>query len=184
MGYNDKTIKNTSKFLSYVLRHKPDSIGLSLDEHGWAKVSDLLKQAKSHGRDVDIDLLKEVVANNDKKRFEFSQNSKHIRASQGHSIKIDLELKSTVPPDVLYHGTAVRNLSSIFANGINAGNRHHVHLSTTIETARSVGGRHGKPIALEVDSRRMHEDGFEFMCSANGVWLTAHIPSGYFKVMG
>ena len=181
---NSRIIKNTSKFLSYILRHKPDSIGLTLDDYGWADVKELIKKANASGRNVTLDLLRDVVANNDKQRFSFSQNFKYIRANQGHSIKIDLGLEPIEPPDTLYHGTATRNLDSIFADGINAGNRHHVHLSSTIDTARVVGARHGQPIVLEINARCMYEDGHEFMCSDNGVWLTEHVPSIYITVIG
>jgi len=182
MEHSSRKIKSISKFLSYVLRHKPDSIGLTLDEYGWADVNELIKKAKVSGKTISLDLLRDVVANNDKQRFSFRQDFKHIRANQGHSIKIDLGLEPIIPPDSLYHGTATRNLDSIFDNGINAGNRHHVHLSSTINTARTVGGRHGKAIVLEIDTYMMHHDGFKFMCSDNGVWLTDHVPSKYIIV--
>ena len=177
-----KSIKSASKLLSYILRHAPDSIGLTLDNYGWASTNELITKINStHGYNVTLDILKKVVENNDKKRFSFSPDFMRIKANQGHSISIEFDLEPTEPPDVLYHGTATRNLDGIFADGINAGKRHHVHLSDTTDTARQVGARHGNPVVLEIDSKSMYEDGFEFMLSENGVWLVDHIPSEYIR---
>jgi len=179
---HSRLIKTTSKFLSYILRHKPDTIGIELDDYGWANVKDLIKKAKQNGRkNISLDLLKEVVRDNDKQRFSFSQNFEYIRANQGHSIKVDLELEPIEPLDILYHGTATKNLDSIFKQGLLAGNRHHVHLSSDTVTARTVGSRYGSPIVLKVDAKQMYEDGYEFMCSDNGVWLTDHVPPKYLE---
>ncbi len=162
----------TSKLLSYVLRHRPDRIGLALDTKGWAGVEDLLAQLAAHGHPLDRALLERVVAGNDKQRFAFSEDGTRIRASQGHSVQVDLALAPAVPPPVLYDGTASRFLKSILAEGLHAAARHHVHLSADVETAKRVGTRHGFPAVLRVDAAHMHADGMVFYRSDNGVWLT------------
>jgi putative RNA 2'-phosphotransferase len=174
----------TSKLLSYVLRHRPDSIGLALDAHGWTGVDDLLARLAAAGHAVDRALLERVVADNDKQRFAFNDDRTRIRASQGHSIQVDLALVQTEPPQVLYHGTASRFLKSILAEGLRASGRHHVHLSADIDTARRVGARHGFPAILRVDTGRMRADGLAFYCSDNGVWLTEAVLPRYLEVMG
>lgn len=169
----------TSKLLSYVLRHRPDSIGLALDAQGWTGVDELLARLAAAGHKVDRALLERVVADNDKQRFAFSEDRSRIRASQGHSVAVDLALAPVEPPDVLYHGTASRFLKSILAIGLRAAGRHHVHLSADIGTAKRVGARHGFPAVLRVDARRMRADGIVFYRSDNGVWLTAAVPPRY-----
>ncbi|MGJ7914223.1 RNA 2'-phosphotransferase [Massilia sp. LXY-6] len=169
----------TSKLLSYVLRHRPDSIGLALDAHGWAEVGELLAGLEQHGQPVDRALLERTVANNDKQRFAFNEDRTRIRASQGHSIPVDLALREADPPAVLYHGTASRFLKSILASGLRAGGRHHVHLSADVRTALQVGARHGFPAVLAVDAKRMREDGIAFYRSDNGVWLTGEVKPKY-----
>jgi putative RNA 2'-phosphotransferase len=169
----------TSKLLSYVLRHRPDSIGLALDPQGWAAVDDLLAQLGASGHELDRALLERVVAENDKQRFAFSADRTRIRASQGHSVAVDLALDPAAPPDVLFHGTASRFLKSILATGLRAAGRHHVHLSADAETARKVGARHGFPAVLRVDAARMQADGIVFYCSDNGVWLTGAVLPRY-----
>jgi putative RNA 2'-phosphotransferase len=168
-----------SKLLSYVLRHRPDSVGLALDAHGWADVGDLLACLAAHGKPVDRALLDRVVAENDKQRFAFSEDGARIRASQGHSIAVDLQLRAAEPPAVLYHGTASRFLKSILASGLRAGARHHVHLSADLATATRVGARHGFPAVLAVDALRMRADGIAFYESDNGVWLTQAVQPKY-----
>lgn len=168
-----------SKFLSYVLRHKPEAIGLTLEEGGWVAVDKLLQALDAAGKPVTRELLEEVVRTNEKQRFAFSDNGTKIRASQGHSIAVDLGLEAVVPPDTLYHGTAIRFLDSILLTGLQPQRRHHVHLSPDEQTALRVGQRHGKPIILRVDSGTMYADGHTFFLSANGVWLTAHVPPSY-----
>lgn len=175
--------KKISKFLSYVLRHDPASIELKLDENGWAEVQELIKCASKHRKHFSLEKLHEVVDTNDKQRFSISEDGKRIRASQGHSIKIDLALEAISPPDKLYHGTAVRFLDSIFNDGLQSKNRHHVHLSKDTATALTVGQRHGKPAILEIDAKSMSADGYLFYCSANGVWLTETVPPQYFSVI-
>jgi len=174
-------IVNTSKLLSYVLRHRPDSVGLALDAHGWADVGELLACLAAHGKAVDRGLLERVVIENDKQRFAFNEDKTRIRASQGHSIEVDLQLREAEPPAVLYHGTASRFLKSILASGLRAGARHHVHLSSDAETAMRVGARHGFPAVLRVDAARMRADGIVFYLSDNGVWLTAEVRPTYLR---
>lgn len=166
-----------SKFLSLVLRHKPEEIGLTLDENGWASVPEFLQKAK-----MDLHTLEEIVDTNEKKRFAFNEDKTKIRASQGHSIDIDLGLNPEVPPDVLYHGTSTRFLNSIMATGLEKKDRQFVHLSLNYETAYKVGSRHGKPIVLVIDSKKMDESGYIFFLSENGVWMTDSVPSEFIKV--
>ena len=173
--------KHISKFLSLILRHKPETIGIELDNEGWVSVDELLEKLKLHGKPVSLEQLQEVVATNNKKRFRFSDDGKRIRANQGHSVAIDLALAPTTPPPVLYHGTATKNLDSIFEKGLIKGSRQHVHLSKELGTAINVGARHGKPVVLEVDAAQMHQLGFHFFLSENGVWLTDHIPPKFLK---
>ena len=169
-------IVRTSKFLSLILRHQPEKIGLSLDGEGWADIDDLLAKMAAHGRRLSREELDEVVANNNKKRFACSGDGLRIRASQGHSISIDLALEPVEPPAVLYHGTVERFLSSIESEGLVPGSRQHVHLSADVETATIVGKRRGRPIILEVDAAAMAQAGHRFYQSANGVWLTDRVP--------
>jgi putative RNA 2'-phosphotransferase len=170
-----------SKFLSLVLRHKPEEIGLTLDNGGWASVSDLLRACDAHGFSISLEELKAVVANNDKKRFSFSEDATLIRANQGHSIDIELGYRPTEPPATLYHGTAERFLNSIMERGLNKGKRRHVHLSKDVATALKVGQRHGKPAALRISSGQMHQEGHEFYLSENGIWLTDHVPPRFIE---
>ncbi len=171
-----KNLTRISKFLSLVLRHKPETIGLSLDAEGWVRVDVLLDALNRNGKALERHMLNEVVFSNDKQRFAFSTDGQSIRANQGHSIDIDLKLQAVEPPDILFHGTATRFLDSIREDGLQRGKRHHVHLSATIETATSVGSRHGKPVVLHIAAKRMMEDGHVFYLSGNGVWLTDHVP--------
>jgi putative RNA 2'-phosphotransferase len=172
-----------SKFLSFVLRHEPQSIGLALDEAGWASVDDLLVKATAAGKRLDLGLLQRVVDTSDKQRFAFSGDGQRIRANQGHSIDVSLGLAATVPPRVLYHGTASRFLISILANGLDKRQRHHVHLTEDVAVARSVGRRYGEVVLLEVDAARMSSDGHAFYCSDNRVWLTDVVPPDYLRVL-
>lgn len=169
---NDKITKKLSKFLSYVLRHNPDKLELTLDNQGWVSVEELLSKLNN----VSMETLEYVVANNNKKRFAFNEDKTKIRANQGHSIKIDLAYSPIEPPELLYHGTATKNIESIQKSGIIKGSRHHVHLSVDIETAKDVGKRHGKPVILNIKSKEMYKAGYEFFLSENGVWLTDFVP--------
>jgi putative RNA 2'-phosphotransferase len=165
-----------SKFLSLVLRHQPETIGLTLDANGWADMATLLQLANAKGLAMTRDDVEQVVAASDKQRFAFSDDGQRIRANQGHSVAIDLALAPATPPDLLYHGTASRFIESIRATGLNAGNRQHVHLSLDKVTAEKVGSRHGKPVILTVQSGPMHANGHAFFRSDNGVWLTESVP--------
>lgn len=175
----EKQLKHISKLMSLVLRHRPEEIGLHLDENGWADVQELIDKLNKKGVAVDTLIINEIVATNDKKRFAFNEERSHIRASQGHSIDVELNLKEAVPPDILYHGTAIKYIDSILTNGLQKQGRQHVHLSETIETARTVGSRHGKPAILFIDAKAMHEAGFHFYLSDNNVWLTSSVPIQY-----
>nr|WP_315033256.1 RNA 2'-phosphotransferase [uncultured Chryseobacterium sp.] len=176
---NEIETKRISKFLSLILRHQPDIIGLTLDENGWAEIEELRVKSAKKGRHFSFEELDEVVETNNKKRFAFNEDKTKIRASQGHSIDIDLALKAVQPPDFLYHGTAEANISSIMTKGIEKRTRQHVHLSTDKETATKVGMRHGKPIILTIRTGTMHQDGLAFYQSANGVWLTDFVDPKY-----
>jgi putative RNA 2'-phosphotransferase len=170
-----KELIKTSKFLSLVLRHNPEKIGITLDENGWTNVNELMIKLSVKGHKINIDSLKWVVENNNKKRFAVNEDFSKIRANQGHSVEIDLNYESKMPPEHLYHGTATKNLSSILAIGLKKQNRHHVHLSIDKETVINVGSRHGKPVVLIIKSKEMHEKGINFFLSANGVWLVDEI---------
>lgn len=170
-----------SKLLSYVLRHKPEAIDLTLDKQGWAKIDDLIKKSKKVK--LSRDAVFRVVRNSDKQRFIISEDEDYIRANQGHSIKVDLGLIPTSPPDLLFHGTATRFLEAILSQGLQKMNRHHVHLSTDEETAEKVGSRHGKLQILVIDSLAMNKAGHVFYVSENGVWLTDHVPQEFIKTL-
>jgi len=165
-----------SKFLSFVLRHRPEEIGIKLDSNGWVSIADLLNACAAHGKPFSLEDLGNVVANNNKKRFALSEDGQKIRASQGHSIDIELGYDPVIPPELLYHGTATRFLKSIRREGLVKGSRHHVHLSADIGTALSVGSRHGKAVLLKIRAGEMAKVGFAFYLSANGVWLVERIP--------
>lgn len=170
---------NISKFLSLILRHKPETIGLELDEQGWASIDDIICRASAHGRVLDRGMIDEVVATNDKNRFSISSDGTKIRANQGHSVQVELGLTPVKPPSALYHGTATRFLESILSQGLHPSGRHHVHLSSDRETAKKVGQRHGKPVILKVEAGAMDSAGHVFYRSDNGVWLTDHVPVQY-----
>lgn len=171
----NKNLRKLSKFLSLILRHKPQTVGLELDAQGWADTDTLIEKISQHRFAITREDLEWVVEHNDKKRFVFSEDGSKIRANQGHSLKIDLALPPVTPPEVLYHGTAERNLDSIRESGLLKRKRHHVHLSGDTETALNVGKRYGKPVLLIVRAGEMHTAGHPFFCSENGVWLTEHV---------
>jgi putative RNA 2'-phosphotransferase len=175
----DSDLVSLSKFLSLVLRHKPEEIGLILDDQGWADVTELLHLANQTGRHITRELLNQIVSENDKQRFAFSADGHRIRASQGHSLDVDLALVPTEPPDLLYHGTASRFLDSIRAQGLDRRQRQHVHLSRDAATATKVGQRHGRPVILVVRARTMSVAGHQFLLSDNGVWLTDRVPTDF-----
>ncbi len=171
-----------SKFLSLILRHNPNKIGITLDENGWVKVDILLENLKKANVYLSFDELKELVENNNKKRFAFDGDFKKIRASQGHSLEIDLDYQEQKPPDILFHGTSTEHLKLIRSQGLNKMKRHHVHLSQDETTALQVGKRHGTPIILKVNSIGMFNDGFAFYLSENNVWLTEFVPIKYLQI--
>jgi putative RNA 2'-phosphotransferase len=175
----DKRLIQVSKYLAKYLRHSPHELGLTLQLGGWVPIDDLLSAAEKHGFSISYDELIECVETNDKQRFAFDVSGELIRANQGHSVEVDLQLEECEPPEFLYHGTVERFLPSILKDGLIRGNRHHVHLSKDVETATKVGARRGKPLILKVDAGRMRQDGHKFYLSANGVWLTESVPPGY-----
>ena len=176
---NEKQQKRIGKFISLILRHEPQKIGLTLDDAGWANVNELLAGLKSKNHEISFDQLKELVASNDKQRYSFNEDQTRIRANQGHSLNLDLQLEAQEPPEMLYHGTATRFLDSINEKGLVKGSRHHVHLSSNESTAQQVGSRHGKPVVLKIASGEMYKDGYVFYCSENLVWLTDQVPTEF-----
>ena len=173
-------LKDTSKFISLILRHKPGTIGISLDEHGWADVQELIAGINASGNhQLDMDLLEEIGRTDEKQRYSFNEDHTLIRANQGHSIPVDVELEEMIPPAILYHGTGEKYVASIDREGLIPKSRLYVHLSSDEETARKVGSRHGKPVIYTVDCAAMTADGYQFFLSANHVWLTKAVPAGY-----
>lgn len=170
----------TSKFVSLILRHKPEVIGITLDEHGWASVPELIAGV-NRTHPLDMAGLERIVAEDEKQRYSFNADKTLIRANQGHSIPVDVELEEKIPPDILYHGTGEKFTASIDAQGLIPKSRLYVHLSSDVETATKVGARHGRPVVYEVASGRMNRDGFAFFLSANGVWLTKSVPPDYLR---
>ena len=171
---------DVSKFISLVLRHKPETIGISLDEHGWADVDDLINGiSKTHY--IDMEMLEGIVATDNKQRYTFNENHTLIRANQGHSIPVDVELKKVVPPEILYHGSAEKYVKSIDEQGLIPKSRLYVHLSKDYETAVNVGKRHGNPVVYKIKSGLMSQDRIEFFLSENGVWLTKAVPVKYLE---
>ena len=170
----------TSKFLSYILRHEPEAIGIQLDSEGWVDLNALIDAAARSGRELGVALVKHVVRTNDKKRFILSEDGTRIRAVQGHSTStVAISYSPVTPPTVLYHGTATRFLESIRRDGLVPGRRHHVHLSQDETTALSTGARHGKPVVLVVQAMKMHMKGYRFFQADNGVWLVERVPSDF-----
>ncbi len=176
---NEKQLKSYSKFLSLVLRHQPETIEISLDEMGWVDVEDLLSALRRHRRELTLEQLKEIVRSNDKQRFSFNESETRIRASQGHSLTVDLGYEPAEPPKILYHGTPEHFVESIRENGLNKQQRHAVHLHTDINTSMSVGQRRGRPVLLKIQSERMNAEGCLFYVTPNYVWLTDHVPPKY-----
>ena len=177
-------VVRVSKRLSFVLRHRPDSIGIFLDDAGWVGVDDLLAALGRSGMRLTPAELDAVVAGNDKQRFAFDDTGTRIRASQGHSVPVALGYRTEIPPDVLFHGTVQRFVHAILAEGLRPGKRHAVHLSSDVATATAVGGRRGRPVVLRVDAAAMVADGSVFTRSANGVWLTQAVPARHLQISG
>ena len=171
----------TSKFLSLHLRHQPQRLGLVLEPGGWVAVDDLLQAVARHGVRISRAELDEVVANSDKQRFSFDPSGRRIRANQGHSVAVDLELEPVEPPAVLYHGTGERSVPSIERDGLRKMRRQHVHLSPDVATAQRVGSRHGRPVVFEVDAAALHAAGCPFYRAVNGVWLVDAVPPRYLR---
>ena len=179
----DKDVVRTSKFMSLVLRHQPDILGLHLDAAGWTDVRILLERLNATGHPLTLDDLKHVVETNNKKRFAFDETGAKIRANQGHSINVELGYPPAQPPDVLYHGTSEDKLNRILEDGLDKRQRHHVHLYPDASQAKRVGFRHGKPVVLQINAKQMHEDEIKFYVSANGVWLTDYVAPRYINIL-
>jgi putative RNA 2'-phosphotransferase len=178
---NEKDTIQTSKFLSLILRHAPERVGLTLGEAGWVGVDELLTAVNRHGKALTFEQLQHIVATSDKKRFAFSDDGFRIRANQGHSVEVDLQYAPQVPPEILYHGTATRFVDSIRQNGLMRMERHDVHLSAETKVTMQVGGRHGKPVLLTIRAGEMHRAGHVFRRSTNGVWLVKRVPKEFIE---
>lgn len=179
MGNRDKL----SIFISLVLRHKPEAAGIKLDEHGWANVDELIRGINNTGREIDRDSLEEIVQTDSKQRYSFNTDKTLIRANQGHSIPVDVELDEKEPPQFLYHGTASRFIEPILEDGLKPMSRLYVHLSKDKNTAEAVGKRHGKPVVLRIKAQEMYKDGIKFYLSENSVWLTKYVNKRYIDIM-
>ena len=173
-----------SIFLSLVLRHQPEAAGIKLDDHGWANVDELINGIRNTGRNINVEILEEIVITDNKQRYSFNEDKTLIRANHGHSVSVDVELKETQPPEFLYHGTADRFLASIMIEGLKPMSRLYVHLSADVETAEKVGKRHGRPVILKVNSGAMYKDGIKFYRSENGVWLVRNVNPEYLDIQG
>ncbi|BAZ30994.1 phosphotransferase KptA/Tpt1 [Cylindrospermum sp. NIES-4074] len=178
---NDSRLVKISKYLSKYLRHQPDKIGIKLAPGGWVDVEELLSACAKNKFPITRQELQVVVEYNDKKRYSFDSTGTLIRANQGHSVEIDLQLEPAVPPDLLYHGTGRKSVESILQTGLCKMSRHHVHLSRDIATATTVGARHGKPVVFIVDAGAMYQAGYTFYCSDNDVWLVDSVPPEYLQ---
>ena len=177
-----KSLTSTSRFISLILRHKPETIGISLDEHGWADVKELI-EGVNKTYPLDMDTLEEIVRTDEKQRYSFNEDKTLIRANQGHSIPVDVELQEAEPPEILYHGTGEKYTASIDVQGLIPKSRLYVHLSKDTDTAEKVGMRHGKPVIYIVHAGDMYRDGYKFYLSVNGVWLTKEVPVRYLECM-
>ena len=178
---SEKEITHISKFLSLVLRHQPETISIQLDQNGWVDIDELIEKANNYGIKFDRPTLNHIVETNSKKRFACNETLDKIRASQGHSIEIELGYTNEKPPEILFHGTAEKFVQSILEIGLEKRSRQHIHLSSDLETAIKVGQRHGKPFVFKVLAEQMHNDNFQFFKSDNGVWLTDNVPTKYLK---
>lgn len=176
-----KDLKNISKFLSLVLRHKPEEIGVTMDANGWVSVDELIEKCNINKVSLDFDTLEEIVITSDKQRFAFNDEYTKIRANQGHTVNVDLEFTATRPIEFLYHGTVLKYMDGIKSNGLQKMQRLHVHLSKDLETAIKVGSRRGKPIILKIHALKMYDKGYEFYLSKNGVWLCDHVPTEFIE---
>ena len=175
---SNKSLTDISRFISLILRHKPETIGICLDEHGWANVDGLIAGI-SKTREFNREMLEEIVWTDNKQRFTFNEDKTKIRANQGHSILVDVELPAAIPPETLWHGTGEKYVASIDQQGLIPKGRLYVHLSSDAATATKVGSRHGKPVLYIVKTKEMYDDGYSFFLSKNGVWLTKEVPVKY-----
>ena len=182
MNQSERDVK-LGRFISLVLRHNPAAASIALDANGWADVQQLLDGMNRAGKAIDKETLARIVRENNKSRYSFNADESKIRANQGHSVPVDVELKPQTPPDVLYHGTAERFLEPILRDGLSPRSRQHVHLSVDTETAVNVGSRHGKPVVLAIDAADMARDGHDFWLSENHVWLCMAVPSRYIRLL-
>ena len=176
-------LQNISRYMSLILRHKPDVIGISLDKHGWAVVDDLINGIAKNNEGFNMAILKEIVETDNKQRYSFNDDKTLIRANQGHSIPVDVELEEKEPPKFLYHGTGEKYVSSILEQGLIPKSRLYVHLSKDIETAKNVGRRHGKEVVYKIEAHEMYQDGYKFYLSVNGVWLAKGVPLQYMQAI-
>ena len=181
MDHNGKDTRQISKFLSLVLRHQPEKIGIDLNEAGWTSVNELLEAMRQNGRKINRDTLDHVVASNDKQRFEFSEDGAMIRATQGHSVEVELGYQSANPPEFLLHGTPATAVDEIRRDGLRKMKRHHVHLHAEVSTAEAVGARRGAPMVLKVLSQQMANEGYLFFVTPNNVWLTDRVPARFIE---
>lgn len=176
-------LQNISRYMSLILRHKPEIIDISLDEHGWAAVNELINGIARNNEGFDMATLEEIVKTDNKQRYSFNADKTLIRANQGHSIPVDVELEEKEPPEFLYHGTGKKYVSSILEQGLVPKSRLYVHLSKDIETAKNVGRRHGKEVVYKIAAHEMYQDGYKFYLSVNGVWLTKKVPLQYMQAI-
>lgn len=176
-------LQNISRYMSLILRHKPEVIGISLDKHGWAVVDDLINGIAKNNEGFNMAILKEIVETDNKQRYSFNDDKTLIRANQGHSIPVDVELEEKEPPRFLYHGTGEKYVSSILEQGLIPKSRLYVHLSKDIETAKNVGRRHGKEVVYKIEAHEMYQDGYKFYLSVNGVWLAKGVPLQYMQAI-
>ena len=176
-------LQNISRYMSLILRHKPEVIGISLDKHGWAVVDDLINGIAKNNEGFNMAILKEIVETDNKQRYSFNDDKTLIRANQGHSIPVDVELEDKEPPKFLYHGTGEKYVSSILEQGLIPKSRLYVHLSKDIETAKNVGRRHGKEVVYKIEAHEMYQDGYKFYLSVNGVWLAKGVPLQYMQAI-
>ena len=183
IGCDYMNLTNLSRYMSLILRHKPEVIGITLDEHGWANVNDLIYGIEKNNPGFNMDILEQIVRTDSKQRYSFNDDKSLIRANQGHSINVDVELKEKEPPEYLYHGTGEKYVESINQDGLIPKSRLYVHLSKDIETANNVGRRHGKEVVYRIDSGQMYLDGHKFYLSENGVWLIKEVPVKYLEIV-
>lgn len=172
-------LQSISRYISLILRHKPEVIGITIDKHGWAKVEELIQGIEKNNPEFNMEALEEIVRTDNKQRYSFNDDKTLIRANQGHSIPVDVELEEKEPPKILYHGTGEKYIESIGQNGLIPKSRLYVHLSKDVETAKAVGKRHGKEVVYSINSGQMYKDGYKFYLSKNEIWLTKKVPKKY-----